>query len=73
MLFNWKGAVIVLSVLAAVIALCAVDLRCSGGVGSDSSIARMKGEWAEGKKAIEIIEGIYTSSRTGKKVFLGEK
>ena len=28
---------------------------------------------AEGKKAIEIIEGIYTSSRTGKKVFLGEK
>lgn len=52
MLFNWKGAVIVLSFLAAVVALCAVDLRCSGGVGSDSSIARMKGEWAEGKKAM---------------------
>ena len=28
---------------------------------------------AEGKKAIEIIEGIYTSSRTGKRVFLAEK
>lgn len=28
---------------------------------------------AEGKKAIEIIEGIYTSSRTGKRVIIGEK
>ena len=52
MFFNWRGAAIVLAVLAAVIALCAIDLRCSGGLGSDSSIARMKGEWAEGKKAM---------------------
>ena len=28
---------------------------------------------SEGRKAIEIIEGIYTSSRTGCRVFLGEK
>ena len=44
--------VIVLSVLAAVIAFCVVDLRCSGRLGSDSHIARIKGEWAEGKKAM---------------------
>ena len=52
MLFNWKGAAIVLAALVAVIALCAVDLRCSGGVGSDSQIARVKNELAEGKKAM---------------------
>ena len=52
MLFNWKGVALVLSVLAAVIVLCAVDLRCSGGLGSGSHVARMKGEWAEGKKAM---------------------
>ena len=52
MFFNWKGAAIVLAVLAAVIGLCAVDLRCSGGLGPDSHIVRMKGEWDEGKKAI---------------------
>lgn len=52
MFFNWKGVAIVLAVIAAVIVLCAVDLRCSGGLGSDSHIVRMKGEWAEGKKAM---------------------
>ena len=52
MLFNWKGIAIVLAVLVTVIVLCAVDLRCSGGLGSDSHIVRMKGEWAEGKKAM---------------------
>ena len=52
MFFNWKGAAIVLAVLAAVIGLCAVDLRCSGGLGPDSHIVRMKGEWDEGKKAM---------------------
>ena len=52
MFFNWKGAAIVLAVLAAVIGLCVVDLRCSGGLGSDSHIMRMRGEWNEGKKAL---------------------
>ena len=52
MFFNWKGVTIALSVLAAVIGLCAIDLRCSGGLGSDSHIVRMKGEWNEGKKAM---------------------
>ena len=52
MFFNWKGAAIVLAVLAAAIGLCAVDLRCSGGLGPDSQIVRMKGEWDEGKKAM---------------------
>ena len=52
MFFNWRGAVIVLSVLAVVIGLCAVDLRCSGGPGSGSTVARVKGEVAEGKKAM---------------------
>ena len=52
MFFNWKGVAIVLAVIAAVIGLCVVDLRCSGGLGSDSHIVRMRGEWAEGKKAM---------------------
>ena len=52
MIFNWKGVAIVLAVIAAVIGLCAVDLRCSGGLGPDSQIVRMKGEWDEGKKAM---------------------
>ena len=52
MFFNWKGVAIVLAVLVAVIGLCAVDLRCSGRPGPDSQIARIKGEWAEGKKAM---------------------
>ena len=52
MFFNWKGAAIVLAVLAVVIGLCAVDLRCSGGLGPDSQIVLMKGEWDEDKKAM---------------------
>ena len=52
MLFNWKGVAIVLGVLMVVIGLCAVDLRCSGGLGSDSHIVRIKGEWDEGKKTM---------------------
>lgn len=52
MFFNWRGAVIVLSALAVVIGLCAVDLHCSGGPGSGSAVARVKGEVAEGKKAL---------------------
>ena len=52
MLVNWKGVAIVLAVLAAVTGLCVVDFRCSGEPGSDSHIVRMKGEWAEGKKAM---------------------
>ena len=52
MFFNWRGAVIVLSVLAVVIGLCAVDLRCRGGPSSGSAVARVKGEVAEGRKAM---------------------
>ena len=52
MFFNWKGAAIVLAVLAAVVGLCAVDLRCSGGVGPNSSAAHIRNEWAAGKKAM---------------------
>ena len=52
MFFNWRGVVIVLAVITAVIALCTVDLRCSGGLGPGSDIVRMKGEWAAGKKAM---------------------
>ena len=52
MLCNWRGAMIVFAVLAAVFVLCAVDLRCSGGLGQDSQVERMKGELAEGKKAM---------------------
>lgn len=52
MFFNWKGVAIVLAVIAAVVVLCAVDLRCSGELGSDSHIVRMKGEWGEGKRVM---------------------
>ena len=52
MFFNWRGVAIVLAVIAAVICLCAVDLRCSGGPGSESTVARVKGELAEGKTAM---------------------
>ena len=52
MLVNWRGVWIVLAVLAAVIGLCALDLRCSGELGPGSSIARVKGEMEEGKKAM---------------------
>ena len=52
MFFNWRGVMVVLAVLTAVVVLCAVDLRCSGGLGQDSQIVRMKGELAEGKKAM---------------------
>jgi len=50
--FNWKGIAIVLTVLAVVVGLCALDLRCSGGPGPDSQIVRIKGEMVEGKKAV---------------------
>lgn len=51
MFFNWKGIAIVLSALVAVIALCAVDLRCSGGPEPGSQIKRVKDEMAAGKTA----------------------
>jgi len=50
MFFNWRGIAIVLVVLAGVILLCTVDLRCSGGASQDSTLARIKGELTEGKK-----------------------
>jgi len=52
MFFNWKGIALVLAALVVVIGLCAVDLSCSGGPSQDSQIARMKGEWKDGKKAL---------------------
>ena len=56
MFFNWKGVAIVLGILAVVIALCAVDLRCSGSLESDPTVVRMKGELAAGKKAKRQLE-----------------
>lgn len=56
MFFSWKGFVIVMAALAAVAVLCVVDLRCSGGLGPGSSVARVKGELAEGKKAMRQLE-----------------
>lgn len=52
MFFNWRGAAIVLAAIAAIGCLCAVDLRCSGRPGSGSTIAHVKGELAEGKRAM---------------------
>ena len=56
MFFNWKGVAIVLGILAVVIALCAVDLRCSGSLESDPTVVRMKNELAAGKKAKRQLE-----------------
>ena len=52
MFFNWKGITIVLAALTAAILLCAVDLRCSGGIGSDPQVRRVKDEVAAGKTAM---------------------
>lgn len=52
MFFNWRGVAIVLCVLAAVVVLCAIDLRCSGEPAPGSSLARVKVEMAAGKKAM---------------------
>ena len=56
MFFNWKGAAVVLGILAAVTVLCAVDLRCSGELGTDSTVVRIKDELAAGKKAKRQLE-----------------
>lgn len=50
MFFNWRGIAVVLAVLAGVLALCAADLHCSGGTSEESTLTRIKGELAEGKK-----------------------
>lgn len=52
MFFNWKSIAIVLCVLTAVIGLCALGLRCSGGLGSDPRVVRMKGELAAGRQSM---------------------
>ena len=52
MFFNWKGVAVVLAVILAVFALCALDLRCSGGFESAPPVARVKSELAAGKKAM---------------------
>ena len=52
MFFNWKGITVVLAALTAAILLCAVDLRCSGGIESDPQVKRVKGEMAAGKTAM---------------------
>lgn len=52
MFFDWKGIVMVLAALCAVILLCAVDLRCSARPNEGSTIARVKGELAAGRKEV---------------------
>jgi len=54
--FNWRGIVIVLAVLAAVIVVCAVDLRCSGEPEQRSDLARVKSELVAGKKEFRYQE-----------------
>ena len=56
MFFNWKGAAVVLAALVVIIGLCAVDLRCSGGLEADPTVVRMKDELAAGKKAKRQLE-----------------
>ena len=43
---------IVFCILAAIVAICVADLHCSGGLGTDSSVARMKDELGVGKRAM---------------------
>ena len=50
MFFNWRGIAIVLVVLLAVIALMALDLKCSGSPEPSSDLVRIKGEMAAGRK-----------------------
>ena len=56
MFFNWKGAAVVLAAFVVIIGLCAVDLRCSGGLEADPTVMRMKDELAAGKKAKRQLE-----------------
>lgn len=56
MLFNWKGIVIVITVLAVVVGLCALDLSCSGEPEQHSTIARVKNEIAAGKQEFRNLE-----------------
>ena len=56
MFFNWRGVTIVLGVIAAVIALCALDLRCSGSASDIPTVARVKGELAAGKREMRILQ-----------------
>jgi len=51
MLFNWRGAAWVMVAIGVVIGLCALDLSCSGNPSEHSTIAHVKGEMAEGRKA----------------------
>ena len=51
MFFNWRGIRIVLVVIAAVIALCVIDLRCSGGSEDNATLMRVKSELAAGREA----------------------
>lgn len=45
-----RGVTIVLAVIAAVVALCVLDLSCGRGASKDSTIVRVKGELAAGMK-----------------------
>ena len=56
MFFNWRGVAIVLGVIAVVIALCALDLKCSGNPSEESTISMVKREMAAGIKEKRYLE-----------------
>ena len=51
MLVDVKGTIVVLAALAAVVLVCAVDLKCSGDVQEQSVMARVRSELESGRKA----------------------
>ena len=56
MFFNWRGVAIVFGAIAIVIGLCAIDLSCGAKPTEDSTIARVKGELAVGKKEMRNLQ-----------------
>ena len=56
MLFNWRGAALVIAAIGVVLGLCALDLRCSGKPSEQSTIAHVKGELAAGRKEQRHLE-----------------
>ena len=56
MFFNWRGAALVLAAIGVAVGLCALDLSCSGKPSGESTIARVKGELAAGRKERRNLE-----------------
>lgn len=56
MFFNWKGIALVLTVIAAVIGLCALDLSCGGGPTADSTLAKVQGELKAGRQELRTLK-----------------